>query len=138
MITISNYKKKSWFKFCKGVLPLGALFFLMIPTSCKKFIAVDPPFNKLTSGNVYLKDATAAAVLTDIYASMSSGNNSLTSQNISTVTLFAGLSADELTLFASNNSTLANFYRNSLTIGTGIRPWNAIYPYIFNVHNGLE
>lgn len=106
--------------------------------SCKKFIEIDAPFTGLNAGNVYTTDATAAAVLTEIYAEMSFHNIGLESDNVTSLSLFASLGSDELTLFNVNNQQLAAFYRNDLTKDLQTNYWNSIYPQIFAVNNALE
>lgn len=111
-------------------------------TSCKKFIEVDAPNTSLNIKNVYSTDATAAAVLTAIYTDMSAANTDLAGSNsISNVSLLAGLGADELTLYNSNNTTLADYYRNDLSETTIFNYWGSLYKIIFatnNALNGLE
>ncbi|HEY0666708.1 MAG TPA: RagB/SusD family nutrient uptake outer membrane protein, partial [Sphingobacteriaceae bacterium] len=104
-------------------------------SSCRKFVEVDPPNTSINAGNVYTTDATAAAVLTDIYAVMSSANSS--NEGVTAITLFAGLSADDLTLFDLNNNRLASYYRNDLTAILDDH-WGAFYKLIFTTNNALE
>jgi len=116
-----------------------ALFTVLLSLySCKKFIEVDAPFTGLNAGNVYTTDATAAAVLTDIYAQMSGENTTLLSQEMTSLSLFASLGADELTLYELNNQNLFGYYRNDLSKISQPNYWNGIYPQIFAVNNALE
>lgn len=126
----------------KGV-KMSFLFFLavttiLVPSSCKKFIEVDPPFTRLSGDNVYTSDETAAAVLTDIYAFMSSENNTLTNPSITSTSLYLSLSADEFDLYDLNIPDLLDFYRNDLKTSTTPNYWETIYLQIFAVNNALE
>src|SRR5687767_10876541 len=79
--------------------------------SCKKLIEVDAPINNINAANVYSKDATAIAAVTGIYTQMSASFFEVSSHS-----LFQGLSADEFTLWSGINNNLYNyFYSNSLT-----------------------
>jgi hypothetical protein len=122
---------------------LVALFLLITATSslfvsCKKFIEVDPPYTGLRGNNVYTSDQTAAAVLTDIYASMSAANIRLTSNNITSVSLYLSLAADELTLYDLNTPDLANYYRNDLNKSSIPNYWESIYSQIFAANNAID
>ncbi len=75
--------------------------FLFALGSCRKFIAIDPPITSLNSENIYENDVTATSVLTAIYANMSNvgygSRNPFTGER--SLSVFGGLSSDELSLF---------------------------------------
>lgn len=119
-------------------LSLLALFFTLPLISCRKFIEVAPPFTALYGSNVYTSDETAAAVLTDIYAKMSDENITLTNENITSISLYLSLAADELTLNDLNATELLNYYRNNLNKSSTPNYWRAIYPQIFAANNALD
>src|ERR1700722_13394499 len=80
--------------------------------SCKKFLQVSAPVTSMNSQNVYASDATAAAVLTGIYTTLA--GSSITN-GLPAISFYAGMSADEFTLFAeANNPTYTAYYTNSL------------------------
>lgn len=128
--------KKNYKIYISLFIPL--ILIIIIQASCKKFIEVPPPSTGLNAGNVYTTDATAAAVLTDIYAEMSEQNIMLSGENITSITLFSALGADELTLYDINRSDLLDYYRNQLTITTLPSHWNAIYIVLFSANNAIE
>src|SRR5687767_4232495 len=118
------------FLFCLSVL-------LIAQTSCKKFIEVEAPATSLTSDNVYQDDATAAAVLTNIYATLS-GRSPMNGQNISSISLITGLSADELSLYggsANANQALGryNMYILNAGVAGSSTPtiWSSLYAQIY-------
>jgi len=116
-------------------LLLAAL--VLITGGCKKFIQIPPPATLISSQNVYTDDATAASVLSGIYAAMSNADNSLYSPSV--VFLCGGLSADELTLYDRNNLTWGAFYLNKLTaVNPGIYFWGDIYSHIFAANSAME
>jgi hypothetical protein len=106
-------------------------------TGCKKFVEVDPPVTSTNEENVFTDDSNAAAVLTGIFATMS--NTSLSFS----LSVFADLSADNLTLYDLSNVSYLLYYRNSLladeskTFGT-IYFWNLFYPIIYSSNNAIE
>lgn len=136
----------------KRSFALLLLFFLLVQTSCKKW--VDVPVPELTSSvaGVYNDNGTAASVLTGIYANMSDLNaTAFTSGAGSTITnmsVFASLSADELTLYSYNNTQYNSFqqyYTNALVSNYPLssRPfsidyWNMFYPVIFTCNSAIE
>jgi len=98
---------------------------------------VEPPFTGLSAGNVYTTDATAAAVLTDMYAEMSAQNTFLANQSISSISLFVSLGADELVLWYLNSQNLTGYYRNDLLPSSQPNYWNAIYPQIYASNSAI-
>ena len=84
-----NYKNKPLL-----IVTIGLLIIIGM-TGCKNLVQVDPPVTSITGENVYTNDATAIAAVTGIYANMSKVNSFATGS--AGISLFAGLSADELT-----------------------------------------
>jgi hypothetical protein len=117
---------------------LLSLVIIFFAVSCKKLVTVDAPSTSLTAVNVYNNDATAASVLTGIYAYMGSGGLYTGSNGIS---MSAGLSADELTLsagaFSGRNQQL---YQNNLSATNNISPsyWQDYYQQLLTVNSAIE
>jgi hypothetical protein len=122
---------------------LLSIWFCIQQTACKKLVEVSSPPTSLTSGNVYTNDATAAAVLTNIYGTIS-GNNPLNAASMNSISLVSGLSGDELTLLGgtSTNTILSPFYLNSLAASStgagGLLLWNDFYTKLYIVNTALE
>lgn len=118
-----------------------------VSTGCKKLVQVSSPATSLTSASVYTNDATAAAVLTGMYTNLSAVSP-LTGSSITSLSVAAGLSADELTIFggpANGNANLVQFYLNRLSpgvsvdLGTGTNAlWTGMYSQIYIVNIALE
>jgi len=70
------------------LLAQGALLF-----SCKKFVEVENPADQLNSDAVFRDSSTATSAITGIYSEMLTNRNLFSN---SAVTLYAGMSADEL------------------------------------------
>lgn len=126
----------------KGLMP-GVLLIFGILSGCKKFVTVDAPPTNLSSGNVYKSDGTATSVITNLYAQMSvsaygdelAGSNT----NLAGSFLFAGLSADELTLFNPTNTDLNFYYTNGVNANMdAIGCWDEVYGNIFTVNSAIE
>jgi len=110
----------------------------LLGVSCKKMIEVPVPITNVTTASVYSNDATAASVLTDIYANMSYLNADLSGESLVSITLLGALCADELALFDTNRESLRRYYTNDLINNTNPSFWNAIYPVIFIVNAAIE
>lgn len=111
-------------------------------TGCKKQIEVSAPPTSVTGASVYSADAPAIAVLNGIYANIS-GSSPANTGSIPSVSLYAGLSADELTLWSGIAPYFLNaaaYYQNDLsaTPGYGSEFWSAIYPYIFSCNAAID
>jgi hypothetical protein len=124
-------------KIFKTHLILRPLFlFCILQIACKKQIEVGAPDTSINSVNVYSSDATAAAVLTGIYTQIS---NQGVGEDINGISVYAGLSCDELTLYDLNNLGYLPYYKNNLSaIGSGGGFWVSIYSLIFDANAAIE
>jgi hypothetical protein len=147
MNSIINYLFPGCLKVRCGLrLPTVICLGLIFTTGCKKLVEVPSPTTSLTSENVYTDDATAAAVLTGIYTSLST-KPILNGSMLTAVSLVSGLSADELTLYGganNGNSVLAQYYLNNLSAGTATTIndatviWTNTYSEIYILNLALE
>ena len=124
------------------------VFFLILPgitqTGCKKLVTVGSPNTEITSDNIYTNDATAASVLTGIYALLNT-NSPLSGTSLNSLSLVAGLSADEFTLYggsANANTSLVQYYENRLLSGSSAIStqsiWSDCYSKLYTVNIALE
>jgi hypothetical protein len=115
-----------------------------VVAGCKKLVKIDAPPTATTGENVYNSDATAIAALTGIYTDMSL-NSDYFANGFTTLSFFAGLSADEFSLYngVTNTSQIA-YFKNKLSSnpspsGAGFEFWQKIYsPYIFLCNSAIE
>lgn len=122
------------YKIKKSALLLGLMISL---AQCKKFIEVNEPVTSSNAGIVYSSDATAAAVLTGIYSHISLNDRFPTLVNLTGISIFTGLSSDELIL--DNDPNYLPFYRNELTPLTSAGNfWKDIYTVIFYSNSAIE
>ncbi|MBO9727322.1 MAG: RagB/SusD family nutrient uptake outer membrane protein [Chitinophaga sp.] len=125
----------------KNLLLKPIIFVLIISLcACKKLVSIDPPITSTNGINVYNSDATASAVLIGIYTKMTSG---LRGGGLTSLTLFPGLSADELILFGGANSGARQYipyYQNRLTRSTtGAMDFTYnIYPILYITNAAIE
>lgn len=122
-----------WTKFLICILLLT-----LVNTSCKKLVDIPPPSDQIADNNVYTKDATAISVLTGLYTAMGMDGFFTGLQSIS---LLAGLSADELSLHS--NATIIthlSYYANVLSANafTGSEFWGPFYNYIYSCNAAIE
>lgn len=119
-------------------LILFSLASSVVSTACKKFVQVAPPVTALTRNNVFESDATATAVLTGLYTTISSGSFAT---GVRSISLECGLSADEYRLFegASNgNATYVQFYLNKLTNDQYLTFWENFYNYLLQINSAID
>jgi starch-binding outer membrane protein, SusD/RagB family len=105
------------------------LWTLTALTSCRKYVEVDPPENKVTGANVFKDDATATAVLSGLYIRLSEAQ--IGSGSPSALYFYAGLSSDELTLWnGTGDSRLIAYYINNLTATSGESYGSELWQYL--------
>jgi len=125
------------YNFCHCSLIVGVLFAVFAFESCTKLVEVDVPTDRIVDRNVYTNDETAIAVLNGIYINMSQPGTFTGTRSIS---LFAGLSADELALYDGIGGVHLNYYQNELSVtdGTGSEHWTPLYSYVFKCNAAIE
>lgn len=119
------------------LLPIITMLF---HSSCKKWLTIPAPSASITEISVYSTDATAIAVLNGLYSSISSSE---LFQGHRSITLFAGLSSDELTLYSGvTNMTHISYYKNQLAatplLNAGSEHWALLYPLIYRCNAAIE
>src|SRR5690349_2592093 len=79
--------------------------------ACQKRIEIAPPIGTITSSQVFSTDDQAVSAVSGIYLKMINTNQAFANYGM---TIFAGLSADELTPFIKTNPLFSQFLRDSL------------------------
>jgi len=108
-------------------------FFLLAFTGlfgCKKFVAIDPPANSISSDVLFTTDQGANSAVAGLYSQMTRNNLSITNGG---VTLFAALSSDEL-VNTSANSSYDQFKTNDLTSDNSALSSNFWAPAYSNIY----
>jgi hypothetical protein len=122
----------------KHIKYIALLFLLNIFQSCKKFVDVDPPIDKLSSEIVFKDPETANSAVRGIYASMMKTYPDITSGGI---TLYTGLSSDELYNANKSSLTLSEFTSNALSASNsvvGYDFWYKGYKIIYHTNACIE
>jgi hypothetical protein len=133
----SKYKFQLFIKpHARLVSSILIVAFCLTQYSCKKQVEVDTPFTSLNVDNVFSSDATAAGILTALYADISSGSFATGKSSIS---FEAGLSADELKASPTDlGVNLSKFYQNALNNQNGLTFWESFYKYLYTINVALE
>lgn len=106
--------------------------------SCKKFVEIPTPTNQLTTSAVFADSSGANSALLGIYINMMQ-NLSLTIAS-GGITVYTGLSADELTTTTGNTSEL-EYFKNSILPTNSINSslfWSFAYKIIYQSNASLE
>jgi len=113
-------------------------FFCFFIFSCKGFITVDSPKNKISDKNIFSNDETAIAMVTNIYTQLNQDCKAFNGDGrLMNVALVTGLSSDELVLYGSNNTSFYQIYTNTLNGDNTIYTWSDIYRKIYNVNSAI-
>lgn len=126
-------------KSIKIIMACGVIYLILLMLSCKKFLVMNTPIDQINTEKVYSNDETANSALRGIYAQMMSPAG-FASGNVTSVTFFAGRSADDFinigntalyTQFSDNNVTPLNA---ELRLGL----WQNAYQVIYYTNAALE
>ncbi len=127
----SKYFKTQAASFTLKLLLLTGLIFV---SSCRKFVEVDSPVTKADAAAVYKTDAGAISVMTGVFTKAS-----LTFYGgFSSMSMFTGLSADELTFYGAGPDPLNQLYVNALTSNGFGYFWSDFYSFIYAANDVIE
>jgi hypothetical protein len=121
---------------------LAILILSLIQPGCRKLVEAKPPVTSLSEANVYTNDVSAISVLTGIYQQMSQSDLISGARSIS---LMAGLSADEFTLSSAVSSADLKYYHyidslfsNTNLLSTGTQYWSQFFNWIYRCNAAIE
>lgn len=120
-------------------LMIVALIFCITLGSCKKLLEIPPsPPDKVSAAGVYSNETNAIGALIGIYVNFRAGSY-LTSINGGTLSIYPGLSADEL-MPTSTNVQVDGVYNNNMQADNGIAAemWATAYQGIYQTNDFLE
>jgi hypothetical protein len=104
---------------------------------CKKLVEIDSPTTSTNSDIVYVLDATATAVLTNVYSNLSAAGP-LSKGGLPSLSLFTSLSSDELTVFSGvSDLDYLTYYQNNLSSNSS-NYWGRTYSIIYIANAALE
>jgi starch-binding outer membrane protein, SusD/RagB family len=102
-------------------------------SSCEKQLEITIPQNIIPNSKVYETDGGAASALAGIYTGLSASQ-------LFTLSIFPGLSADELVPFKTTNLNTVAFYRNDVRSGNiqSANYWGTLYGAIVSCNSAIE
>lgn len=117
-------------------LGLALIILLSLFASCKKFVEVSLPKDRVVVSRVFETDAKATSALTAVYGNMINGSPSFA--NFFT-TVYAGLASDELTRFAPD-ITDAEVEANKIAPSNGVPLllWRSAYQTVYYTNALIE
>ena len=104
--------------------------------ACEGFVEIDPAPNLVETGKIFSSEETTESTFLGIYQFMRASNLSLTNGGMS---LYHGLSADELELLVSN-ATYEPFFNNAVPTNSGTVGlfWGAGYRMLYRTNAIIE
>ena len=121
-------------------IPVIVMIGLMALEGCKKMVEISQPKNTITTAEVFQTDADAQSALTGLYFDLTRGYNSTFDYGNGRLTAYAGLSADELKFF-NTDETVTPFQTNKLLSTNNDLSsffWNAAYYDIYIANAIIE
>ena len=106
--------------------------------SCKKFVEVRGPIDKITPLQVFESDQSATSAVTGIYSAMIGTNINFASGDRNSISIICGLTSDEL---ISYSTPLNEAYNNGWLASSNITNnylWPSIYQSIYTANSILE
>lgn len=114
-------------------------FVLMLVSSCKKYLNIDPPDTSASAQSVYTNDAQAAGVLTAVYGKMSGNGATGFATGRGSVTLYTGLTSDELETYAASGASFVDYYTYNVSMMPDLAAiWTDIYSQIYLCNAAIE
>lgn len=115
-----------------------SFIFIFSLLSCEDYLEVDAPDHKIVSEAVFNNDETAQSAMQGIYHYLFQAAYSGGYEN--SVTVLAGLSADELECIRDNNLTLLEFEKNEIlpSNNRNFSLWSSAYNIIYMCNSLLE
>ena len=105
-----------------------------VTTSCRKFVELDPPDDRLTGSTVYATNETATSVLNGLYVRISETNNVINSY----ATIYLSMAADELKNYYINAiSQYTLLHQNNVNSNMEFY-WSTTYTLIYNCNVAIE
>jgi len=113
------------------VIKLFSIYLLLLCcTSCKKFLDIGNPHDKIAADAVYSDNSNAASVLTGIYHDLQ--NNLSIAQGRTGISMIYGMTADEAV--AMPGSPYVPIYQNNQYQNL----WTPLYSFIYRINTALE
>jgi starch-binding outer membrane protein, SusD/RagB family len=115
---------------------IGLCCIAVTASSCNKFVDVDAPETSASALSVYTNNAQAAAVLTGMLGKMNNLQAGFASGR-SSVTLYTGLTGDELEAYTASGNAYMLHYTNSPSMDLASL-WNDFYSITYVANAAIE
>lgn len=116
-----------------GTLFVVCLLAGTLATSCKKYLTIPLPVDKISGSSAFTNDKSAAALISHILGNMSV-SGSFDGESIGFQT---GAYSDELTNYSLSASNVS-FYTNLVTSNLTGKYWSIFYTYIYDCNLAIE
>jgi hypothetical protein len=119
------------------LLLICVVFLAMImSSSCKKYVELDAPENKINASTAYLTDASATAAVIALYNYGIYGSSVPVQQAIS---FYGGVSSDELHYTQTTTPEITDIENNAISIGSGTNAnfWSYAYAELLAVNDAV-
>lgn len=112
--------------------------FILLFISCEDFLEVEAPDQKIISETIFTNDATAISAMKGIYNQLFQASYSAGWED--SVTVLAGLTADELECVRSTEFSLIEYERNEINPDNpkNLSLWSSAYNIIYMTNSLLE
>jgi hypothetical protein len=114
--------------------------FLWMSVGCTKLVQVPEPVNTITTAETFSTDANATSAVVGIYNDMISGENQVLDYGNGMITIFAGMTSDELQDYGGYDPDAVEFQNNKILAQNGYLPnlWNAPYYDVYICNAAVE
>ncbi len=115
------------------------ILLILIFTSCKRIVEVDPPKTQLPSNIVFTNDATATSAILGIYSKMME-STTLNMFPHGACTIFGAFSSDELNFYANNSPSFSEIEANNIATNNSevANFWEQAYKFIYYSNSIIE
>lgn len=112
---------------------------ILIMTSCRKFVELEPPRNSIASTEVFKDSTTATSAVLTVYLYLSAYPYDFATFN-GAITAYAGLSADELVPNSLSANDIGLSYTNALIASQNLpnRTWYDSYEILYKINGCIE
>jgi len=122
-------------------LKLNWLLYLSIffTHSCKKLVSIREPVDTITTNEAFGTEDQANSAIVGIYSSMNY-NSQLPNFANGAITIYTGMSSDELIIFASTGIDYTSIQNNTLQSNNGVITtffWTPAYKYIYQANAAI-
>jgi len=117
---------------------MAAIPALVIPSSCNKYVELQPPLNKINASVAYTTDGSATAAVSALYNYGIFNSFTALQQGMS---LYTGVSADELHYTLTSSADITEMESNAISIGNNTNAnfiWYYAYEHLLEANDAIS